>query len=202
MKTNVAANPFSTRFIRPGAVPFLFTDGQTPPSLVEPLAAGGWWGQIIGPHGSGKSTLLATLLPELEKAGRKVVSIALRQGERRLPPCIHQGFSPQTQMVIDGYEQLSWWSRWRLQSICRRKCAGLLITAHSDSGLPTIYRTESSEALAQAVVAQVLSGRFTQITAADISAAYRAAGGSTRETLFKLYDVYAEREPLASTLTS
>ena len=69
---------------------------------------------------------------------------------------------------------------------------GLLITAHGDSGLPMIYRTDSSEAVAQAVVAHVLDGQSTQITASDISAAYRAAGGNLRETLFKLYDVYAE----------
>ena len=191
----MSGNPFATRFFRPGAVPFLFTGGQTPSSLVESLAAGGWWGQIIGPHGSGKSSLLATLLPELEKAGRIVVAITLHPGARHLPSSIRRQFSPRTQVLIDGYEQLSWWSRWRLKSSCRRRGAGLLITAHRDSGLRTIYHTESSEVLAHAVVSQMLNGRATQITTSDISAAYRAAGGNIREMLFTLYDIYAERSP-------
>lgn len=52
-------NPFSTTFIRPGAIPFLFPNDQTIQDVVRQLAATDWWGQIIGPHGTGKSTLTA-----------------------------------------------------------------------------------------------------------------------------------------------
>src|SRR3989442_1545921 len=48
----VTSNPFSTRFIRPGVIPFVFADGQSPETLVEQLRQHHWWGQIIGPHGS------------------------------------------------------------------------------------------------------------------------------------------------------
>jgi len=151
--------------------------------LVEGSSPAEWWGQIIGEHGSGKSTLLATLLRALEVAGRQVVAITLHQGEHRLPPLNRRCHTAATQLVIDGYEQLSWWSRRRMKSLCRRCRAGLIVTAHTDVGLPTIYRTEPSVQLAGAVVAQLLGDGKSLVTASDIAAAYDATGGNMRETL-------------------
>ena len=189
----MASNPFSTRFTRPGAIPFLFSGRESTVSLVEVLRQQKWWGQIIGEHGSGKSTLLAALLPELEAAGRQVVAITLHQGDHRLPPLDRQRLTAATQLVIDGYEQLSWWSRRRAKSLCRQCGSGLLVAAHTDVGLPTIYRTEPSKQLAGAVVAQLLGDGKSLLTASDIAAAYDATGGNMRETLFRLYDVYHEK---------
>ena len=80
------SNPFSTRFVRPGAIPFCFPQGEGAGTLVTRLERQGWWGQIVGPHGSGKSTLLAQLRPHLEAAGCEVVVVVRRRGERSLPP--------------------------------------------------------------------------------------------------------------------
>src|SRR5581483_12050635 len=55
-------NPFSTRFIQPGAIPFHFPTPDGLAAIVRRLEGAGGRGQIIGPHGSGKSTLLAALL--------------------------------------------------------------------------------------------------------------------------------------------
>jgi len=189
----VASNPFSTRFIRPGAIPFLFADGKSAASLVERLHEQHWWGQIIGPHGSGKSTLLETLKPELEAAGRQIVAITLHQGEHRLPPFERGSLNATTQLVIDGYEQLSWWSRWRVKSLCRRYKAGLLVTAHSDVGLPTIYQMQPSRDLAEAVVARLVGDDRSIVSTGDIAAAYQATDGNMRETLFRLYDVFQDK---------
>jgi hypothetical protein len=190
----VTSNPFSTRFIRPGAIPFLFADDESAAALVERLRQQSWWGQIIGPHGSGKSTLLVALAPAIEAAGRKVVSMTIHQGDHRLPPLERESFTASTQLVIDGYEQLSWWSRRRVKMLCRAGGAGLLVTAHADARLPTLYQTQSSEALARAVVSRLLSNRHSAISSEDIERAYAAAGGNVRETLFKLYDVYQQRQ--------
>ena len=184
------SNPFSTRFIRPGAIPFLFAEGESARALVEKLRSHHWQGQITGAHGSGKSTLLAALLPALESAGRKVISLGLHQGQRRLPPLDRESITATTQLVIDGFEQLSWWSRWRVRWLCWRRGAGLLVTAHADLGLPTISQTHPSEALAQRVVNALLLADEREIAPADVSRAYAAAGGNLRETLFALYDVY------------
>jgi len=110
-----------------------------------------------------------------------------------LPPLNRRCHTAATQLVIDGYEQLSWWSRRRMKSLCRRCRAGLIVTAHTDVGLPTIYRTEPSVQLAGAVVAQLLGDGKSLVTASDIAAAYDATGGNMRETLFRLYDVYHEK---------
>jgi hypothetical protein len=189
----VQSNPFSTRFIRPGAIPFVFPAGESVEGFIERLQSANWWGQIVGPHGSGKSTLLATLLPALEAAGRRVVSITLHQGSHRLPRLDQEALSAKTQIVIDGYEQLSWWSRRRLKSVCRRHGAGLLATAHSDIGLPALYETKPSEDLARLVVARLTANNGDLITPDDVRAAYAAARGDIRETLFKLYDVYQQQ---------
>ena len=74
------SNPFSTRFVRPGAVPYLFAPGQSADGLVRRLAGFGWRGQIIGPHGSGKSTLLAALAEPLARAGRRSWTVCLHDG--------------------------------------------------------------------------------------------------------------------------
>ena len=195
----MASNPFSTRFIRPGAIPFFFVDFESATSIVEKLREQHWWGQIVGPHGSGKSTLLETVKPELEAAGRQIVAIKLRQGEHRLPPLAKRTLTTTTQLLIDGYEQLSWWSRWRVRLLCRWCGAGLLVTAHMDVGLPTIFRTQPSQDLVEAVVAQLVGDDKSLISPEDIAGAYKTASGNVRETLFRLYDVYQQKavQPMA-----
>ena len=185
-------NPFSTRFVRPGAIPYLFPEGQSAETLVGRLATSGWWGQIVGPHGSGKSTLLAELVRHFEAASRRVILLTLHQGEHSLPAIAGQ-LSSSTQLVIDGYEQLGWFSRRRIKARCRRAGCGLLVTAHRDLGLPTVYETLPSEKVARAVVAKLLPHGLEGIAEADIEAAYAAAGGNIREALFRLFDVYELR---------
>lgn len=195
------SNPFSTRNIRPGALDFIFPPGESAASLVERLRASHWLGQIIGPHGSGKSTLLAALGPALEAAGRVVLTVQPRNqessgGSPRVDAAGLIGrvkLGPDTQLVIDGYEQLSWWTRKRSEAKCRRRGAGLLVTAHQDLGLPTLFTTQPSLDLAQQVVRRLLVEGDQTITASDVSVAWNEAGGKLRETLFKLYDVYQQR---------
>jgi hypothetical protein len=207
-----AANPFATRCIRPGAIEYLFDEGQSAESLVEALAASGWWGQIVGPHGSGKSTLLAALAPVLAAAGRRAVWRVARgsgAGDREwgvsgpvpravAPSEAHGAVAAQapdaaTQVIIDGYEQLSWWSRRQVAWLCRRCGAGLLVTAHRPLGLPTLLTTLPREQLAQRVVQRLLPAGDTTVSQADVAAAFAASGGNLRETLFALYDVYQLR---------
>ena len=68
---------------------------------------------LVGGNGTGKSTLLATLIPAIERTDQRTVLVALHDGQRRLPlelradPRLH----PPVVIVVDGYEQLSRWSR-------------------------------------------------------------------------------------------
>ncbi len=185
-------NPFATRFIRPGAIPFLFLDGDSAEAVVERLKSQNWCGQILGEHGSGKSTLLATLTPLLEAAGKSVLAFKMGPGERRLPRIERAALTPATQIVIDCYEQLLWWSKWQVRKLAWRAGAGLLVTAHEDVGLPTVYETKPSEEVALAVVGELTAGQAVDVSQEKVRAAYQAVEGNVRETLFRLYDVYSE----------
>jgi hypothetical protein len=187
-------NPFSTRYVRPGALPFEFRPGESAEQLVAALAAQGWRGQIVGAHGTGKSTLLATLLPCLEQRGRSLVKFSLHDGKRRLPiDCDrHRALSPSSVLVIDGYEQLSRWSRLKTRLLCRRRRCGLLVTAHSDIGLPLLYRTVGSFEIARRIVGR-LQPAGGHIAESDVRRACQAHQGDLREALFWLYDLHEQR---------
>jgi hypothetical protein len=97
------------------------------------------------------------------------------------------------QLVVDGYEQLSWWTRRRIESLCRRCSAGLLVTAHQPVGLPVLLTTEPSLALAQRIVKRLLPEGDSTVTPGDVEAAYAKCAGNLRETLFALFDIYQTR---------
>lgn len=183
-------NPFSTRFVRPGAIEYLFPDDQSAADLVQRLRANGWQGQIVGPHGSGKSTLLAASIEPLEQTGRRVWRISLHDGQRALPPdAMAEARRAGTNLlIVDGYEQLSRISRLRLRWLLWRRGWGAIVTAHCDVGYPTLYRTSSSVELTKRIVARLVPQHVPSIDQRTIVASFSAARGDVRETLFTLYD--------------
>jgi hypothetical protein len=195
MNAFVADNPFSTRHTRPGAIAFRFDGGESVAALVDQLREWQWWGQIVGPHGSGKSTLLAALLPALKAAGRQVELVTLHQGDRRLPfdRASWRRRSSATQLVIDGYEQLTWFARRSLTRHCRRYSCGLLVTSHDDVGLQTLFTTRPSLELARKIVRGLVGTDDALFTDADIESAWHARNGNLREMLFDLYDAFEDR---------
>lgn len=186
------ANPFSTRFIRPGAIRYLFEPGQSADALVRRLAEFGWRGQIVGPHGSGKSTLLATLHEPLARAGRRLSSTCLHDGARRLPGgwIRRAKLAGANLIVVDGYEQLSARARFAVNAHCRWRGWGLVVTTHRDAGFPMLYATSSNLDTAQAVVRRLLAGQdqHARVSPRVVADCFAACGGDVRETLFALYD--------------
>jgi hypothetical protein len=201
-------NPFSTCWTKPGALPFQFSRGETATGLISRFAAQNWRGAIVGSHGSGKSTLLEALKPALAAAGCRVLSIMLRDGERRLPRTAWdflansagragkskdlRADTVQTQsvppvLVIDGYEQLNWSERMRLHLCLPRGC-GLLVASHAPSGLPTLIRLDPNGLLVERLVAMLCERSSTGVTAADVAASFASHGGNVREIFFDLYD--------------
>lgn len=190
-------NPFSGQRVRPGSIDFLFDEGDSLAQCLARLNEHGGWGQIRGPHGSGKSTLLGELTARLKDAPRRVEAFTLHDGERRLPATSGQmrSWDERVQVVIDGFEQLSFLNRWRVRRLCRRQGCGLLATTHRDLGLPDIYVTRPAPEVARRVARRLLEGWPDLITEEDINRAFTRAAGDIRETLFALYDLYEERRP-------
>jgi energy-coupling factor transporter ATP-binding protein EcfA2 len=157
------SNPFATCWTRPGAIAFQFANGENAETLIDRLAHHEWQGAIVGPHGSGKTTLLNSLAPLLVHADRPV-------------------------RVVDGYEQLGWPARARLR-LCRRASkAGLLVTSHRRTILPTVIELSPGLELTQQIVAQLSAQIPTPVTSADVAASYARHGSNVREILFDLYD--------------
>jgi energy-coupling factor transporter ATP-binding protein EcfA2 len=174
---------------------YIFPVPEGAAQLVARLQDNDWRGEIVGPHGSGKSTLLATLIPLLEEAGRHTVHVVLRKGQRRLPITSGQmrAWNERTLVVVDGYEQLAWWSRHRLDAACRRGRAGLLVTAHESVGLPPLTRTTFTLDTLAALVARLLPAGCTLISRDDMARCLEQHPSNARETLFALYDLYEAR---------
>ena len=194
-------NPFSTRFVRPGAVEYVFSEGEGARRMVARLKDAAWRGQIVGPHGSGKSALLATLVPVIQEAEMNPLLVELHNGQRRLPVAperlaLERGRSL---LIVDGYEQLGRWYRFRLGRFCRWRGIGLLITSHRPMGLPTLHRTSPTVELVRAVVEKLLADErcedasLARPNTTEIQTAFARHGGDVRETLFELYDLYEQR---------
>ena len=212
-------NPFSTRFVRPGAIRYRFTetvsgsvqegatdkDGQEESdrlqhwkSILDQLRANGWWGQIVGPHGTGKSTLLSELLTYFDHEEIITAHFELHDGQQRFPyPLDHLARKEPVPhlIIIDGYEQLGFWSRRRVVRWCRRHSVGLLITTHKSFDLPTLFETHASLELAKLLVYRHLESLdcAVEIAPEEIETRFDACGGNIRELFFSLYDLIEQK---------
>jgi energy-coupling factor transporter ATP-binding protein EcfA2 len=188
-------NPFATRYVRPGCIGYRFPAGQDAAQLIIRLRRQKWWGEIVGPHGSGKSTLVETLDSELQRVGRHVVMLRFRggQGHRMRATPTDPPWSTATQVIADGYEQLGWLGRARLRRAARHAGAGLIVTAHAPTGLPTLLHTAPDLDAVQAMVHTLLGGELCVIRDHDIAASFARHRGNVREVLFDLYDLYERR---------
>lgn len=190
-------NPFSSRFVRPGAIPYLFTAGTSASQLVDKFCGAGRRGQLVGPHGAGKSTLLALLMKEFAARGEVVTHFELHDGQRALNDPIE--IAPGSVICVDGYEQLSYWSRYALARRASREGCGLLITSHRvvwfPAKLPVLAEVRPSVAVAVNLALSLLkqhggASNAGGIGPAEIERIFFEVGGDLRELFFRLYDLY------------
>lgn len=188
-------NPFSTRFVRPGAIPYRLMPGKDLKTLLERFSAIGRTGQIVGPHGSGKSTLLADLILLWEGLGERVVVVELHDGQRRLPvrlPDLLRDERP-TLIAVDGYEQLARSVGRSLRRFCRRHKIGLVVTTHCSMGIPDLVRCTASLGLIVQLVRELLGDEQDCITDDEIRRSFHEHEGDVREVLFEMYDLFEEQ---------
>jgi hypothetical protein len=171
---------------------------MTAERLVAELAKRNWRGAIVGPHGSGKTTLLETLKPVLSAAGCLIHAVSLHGGQRRLPAefflAVYNSASSgdaalrRLMLIVDGYEQLGWFARMRLDHFCRRLGAGLLVTAHATCGIPALMNLAPEASLVEQLVVELCAKVSAPITKSQIAASLACHGSNVRETFFALYD--------------
>ena len=185
-------NPFSTKFVRPGALPYQLRQGQDLETLLARFESIGRAGQIVGPHGSGKSTLLADMIRLWEERLERVVLIELHDDQRRLPIRFSEFCDSEapTLIAVDGYEQLGHGSRNSLRRFCRRHGIGLVVTTHQSMDIPDLVRCMPGLALVEDLVRQLLQGEAECISSDDIRRAFHRHGGNIREVLFEMYDLF------------
>jgi hypothetical protein len=189
-------NPFSAARIRPGTIDFIFEHGKSLAQLVDLLESNHWRGAITGLHGTGKSTLLAAMIPAIEARSRIVKCVTLTSGQRTLPHDYIQSLretAAQGIAAVDGIEQLSVWSRLRLNRICKVQGAGLLVASHRAARLPVIYQTAIDVPRAWRVVERFQDGFPPLVRLSDLVERLAQRHGNLREALFDLYDIYEER---------
>lgn len=178
-------NPFSTRFIRPGEIPFIFPAGQSLEAIIAAFQQPTAQGAIVGPHGSGKSTLLETLSQHWAKQGlaeQRVRLTALRKRES-----IPLGeLDADSLLVIDGFEQLTYWKQRWIRWRCQQRGARLLVTTHRDCGLPVVLQTQPDWALALELSSMLLACDVTPYEA-DLQAVWNEDPGDIRAYFFRLY---------------
>jgi len=188
-------NPFATRSVRPGVLKFRFFDEHSLEGLFDRLQQLHWTGEIVGRHGSGKSALAHSFIPMFTQAGRDVKLYTMHPNESRLPVSGTdlQTWSKNTQVIIDGYEQLGGWTRTLVSRVCRKEGCGLLITTHEPTGLPTLYRTESRLESIQQLVREMQTNGHRRVSDSDVAYSFERQGGNVREVFFELYDVFERR---------
>lgn len=196
MSVSATSNPFSTRWVRPGAIPYFFPPKVDARQVVLQLERQRWWGQIIGRHGSGKSTLLRSLIPAIEHMGRRVELFTLNNQQRRFPftQSNRSQWDAKSLIVVDGFEQLNWWNRTKLKARCWQSQAGLLVTAHQCVRLPTLLTTDVSLQMAMSIVSRLSNESEVSISDDDVAVSYHRCAGNMRDVLFELYDLYERRK--------
>ncbi len=95
-------------------------------------------------------------------------------------------------LVLDGYEQLSLWSRYRAVVKQRSRNCGLLLTSHKPTYLPTLIETSVTPDLARRILQQLLDTdtchRTWFMDEARLENLLKANRGNFREVLMAYYD--------------
>lgn len=133
---------------------------------------------------------------------RSIVWLALRRGAEAAQRVVlsRQHWLPGGMLVIDGFEQLGWWTQWRTMHSTRRRGMGLLVTSHRRLALSTLVQTQASVPLVQHVIhrAQENAGVALAPGFASpplIAQLLQEEGGNVREVLMRLYDRVHEALP-------
>ncbi len=96
-------------------------------------------------------------------------------------------------LVLDGYEQLSIFARFRLLAAQKRHRYGVLITSHRPTWFPTISNLTITPELAIEIIQEILSEsevNFAPPNSTNVATMLDRHRGNMRELLMELYDQF------------
>lgn len=190
-------NPFSSRFIRPGAREYLFPPNDSLDCVLQRLREKRIV-QLVGPHGSGKSTLVEMICRAIDCDFVKMVirshedkNDSLKKINSAIGAC-----SANHLIILDGIEQLKASQQNRILAQCQKRNLMLLVTTHESVGIETLLQTESSYMVFKQIVDEMLASESSNVALVDeaeMAKAFQNNGPNIREALFELYDVFERR---------
>lgn len=199
----MTANPFSTRFTRPGAIEFS-SDLVQSHRLVETLAKATGRSntfQIVGPHGCGKTTLTIAIASQLAQQGTETLWLTIRGNSKpdqvrfdRYLSCLDANENPDV-LVIDGIESVNAFQRnCILREVGKHAWRVILTTHRALWRIPVLTTLSPSLEVFEDLCSRLICSDLANWNKEDwrprIETAYGNANGDFREAFFELYDQY------------
>ena len=197
MSTLVFQNPFSTRFVQPGAIPWLATDTSID-SLLFRLYDVGNRAIICGPHGSGKSTILSHLASVAQRKGRKVHCLRIRSWIDAIRVMrVFATINPKQSLVsVDSWERLGFFG-WFLCQFADFRGLCVVVTVHKRpwwNNWPVLLHMKADDKTFRLLVDELMTkyagSKIIEFSGAMLRDVFQRHSGNLREGFFELYDHY------------
>lgn len=179
----MSSNPFSTKFTRPGAIAYQCAPGKSISYYADCFLSNGRRGQVVGPHGTGKSTFVIAFQKELTACGLDVHLVTLHSFDKCGLSSLLT-LQPGSILILDGFEQLPFWRRFKIIHSTLWRHIGLLTTSHVSFGLPTLLETSVNLETAKNLVRTLTGSEPSE----NLESLLTKHNGNLREVFFDLYD--------------
>jgi len=197
MSTLVFQNPFSTRFVQPGAIPWLATDTSID-SLLFRLYDVGTRAIICGPHGRGKSTILSHLASVAQRKGLKVHCLRIRSWIDAIRVMrVFATINPKQSLVsVDSWERLGFFG-WFLCQFADFRGLCVVVTVHKRpwwNNWPVLLHMKADDKTFRLLVDELMTkyagSKTIEFSGAMLRDVFQRHSGNLREGFFELYDHY------------
>jgi energy-coupling factor transporter ATP-binding protein EcfA2 len=204
-RNTLTSNPFATCYFQPGAIEFQFFGQTTIDSLAGRCLEKPGCYLILGPHGSGKSTLLRSLQRSFDATDSRQPSLLVQllgdgTANRTFRESLPQWESASV-ILLDGFEQLSWWNRQQVLWRARRLKRPLVTTTHHRvRGFEVLWETSIDQTTERWVIGELLHNQPVEVVQRAMEsdewhASRRTHGQNLRESLFDMYDWWRAQKP-------